>query len=102
MTASVGPTRVGALLGRVLEQHGIREQVEQSQALEPWTETVGERLASVTRVKGFERGALVVEVRSSAWLMELNMMKEDFLGRVNARLGGAPIERVVFVLAETA
>jgi hypothetical protein len=29
------------------------------------------------------------------------MMKEAFLERVNERLEGAPIERIVFVLAET-
>jgi hypothetical protein len=33
--------------------------------------------------------------------MELNMMKSDFLERVNGRLGDAPIRRIVFVLAET-
>jgi len=52
-------------------------------------------------VKGLDEDALFVEVRSSAWLMELSMMKDDFLERVNARLGEAPIERIVFVLAET-
>jgi predicted nucleic acid-binding Zn ribbon protein len=44
---------------------------------------------------------LVVEVRSSGWLMELNMMKGDLLARVNERMADAPLERLVFVLAET-
>jgi predicted nucleic acid-binding Zn ribbon protein len=69
--------------------------------LDLWPEVVGEQLARVTRVKGMDEAALFVEVRSSAWLMELSMMKEDFLERVNERLGQAPLERIVFVLAET-
>ena len=61
-----------------------------------------EKLAKVTRVKGTERDALFVEVRSSAWLSELSMLKEEVLERVNARVADAPLARVVFVLAETA
>ena len=36
---------------------------------------VGDDLAKVTRAKGVEDRTLFVEVRSSAWLMELNMRK---------------------------
>jgi hypothetical protein len=33
--------------------------------------------------------------------MELNMMRGDFLARVNEHLPETPLERIVFVLAET-
>jgi predicted nucleic acid-binding Zn ribbon protein len=92
---------VDSVLSAVLEKHGVDKQIERLGVLEMWPEIVGEQLARVTRVKGLDEAALFVEVRSSAWLSELSMMKEDFLERVNARLGGAPIERLVFVLAET-
>ena len=101
MTAERGPTRVAALLGEVLEKHGVGKQIERIGILELWPEIVGEHLARVTRVKGLDEDTLFVEVRSSSWLMELSMMKDDFLERVNGRLGEAPIERIVFVLAET-
>ena len=51
--------------------------------------------------KSGNHAALIVEVRSSAWLMELSMMKGDFLARVNERLGDVPLERIIFVQAET-
>jgi predicted nucleic acid-binding Zn ribbon protein len=92
---------VDSVLSAVLEKHGVDKQIERLGVLEMWPEIVGEQLARVTRVKGLDEAALFVEVRSSAWLSELSMMKEDFLERVNARLGEAPIERLVFVLAET-
>jgi predicted nucleic acid-binding Zn ribbon protein len=97
-----GPTRVDKVLAEVLEKSGVRKQVERIGILELWPEIVGEQLARVTRVKGLDNDALFVEVRSSAWLMELSMMKDDFLERVNARLGEDALERIVFVLAETA
>jgi predicted nucleic acid-binding Zn ribbon protein len=102
LTARRGPTRVDAVLAEVLEKSGVRKQVERIGILELWPEIVGEQLARVTRVRGLDEDALFVEVRSSAWLMELSLMKDDFLERVNARLGEDALERIVFVLAETA
>jgi predicted nucleic acid-binding Zn ribbon protein len=102
MMSDRGPKRVDAVLAQVLDKHGVREQVERIEVLEAWPSIVGEGLAGVTRVKGVDGDALFVEVRSSAWLMELSMMKGEFLTRVNERLVDAPLERIVFILAETA
>lgn len=102
MSSDSRPTRVGAVLAQVLEKHGVHKVVERIGILELWPEIVGERIAGVTRVKGLDRDALFVEVRSSAWLMELSMLKTEVLAKVNARLEGEPLERIVFVLAETA
>ncbi|MDA0327529.1 MAG: DUF721 domain-containing protein [Gemmatimonadetes bacterium] len=101
MTAKSGPVRVDSLLEGLLEKHGVREQVQRMGVLELWPEIVGEQLSRVTRAKGVDDATLFVEVRNSAWLMELNMMKADFLHRVNERMSDVPLERVVFVLAET-
>lgn len=101
MTSSGGPVRVDAVLSRVLQEHGVHKQVERMSLLELWPDVVGEKLAAVTRVKGIDEDALLVEVRSSAWIMELSLMKDRFLERVNQRLEEAPVDRIVFVLAET-
>ena len=68
---------------------------------ELWPEIVGEKVAEVTHARGVENTTLVVEVRSSDWLMELNMMKGDLLKRVNEHVSETPMDRLVFVLAET-
>jgi len=101
VTAKSGPVRIGAVVADVLEKHGLDKQIQRMGVLEVWPEIVGEQLGKVTRAKGVDDAALFVEVRSSAWLMELNMMKGEFLQRVNERLKEAPLERIVFVLAET-
>lgn len=101
MTSKGGPERLASVLQGVLEKHGVDKQIERLGVLELWPEIVGEQLARVTKAKGVEEAALFVEVRSSAWLSELSMMKDDFLERVNERLGEAAIDRIVFVLAET-
>jgi predicted nucleic acid-binding Zn ribbon protein len=96
-----GPVRVADVLGNVLEEHGLKDEVEQAGVVESWPELVGEHVAAVTHAKVVVDGALFVEVRTSAWLTELNMMRGDFLRRVNERLPKTPLERIVFVLAET-
>jgi predicted nucleic acid-binding Zn ribbon protein len=96
-----GPLRLGDVLSGVLEEHGLRDEVKQASVLEAWPELVGEHVAAVTHAKVVVGGALFVEVRTSAWLTELNMMREEFLRRVNERLPETPLKRIVFVLAET-
>ena len=95
------PVRVDSVLAALLEKHGVKEQVERMSVLDLWPELVGEYVAEVTKAKGVSEATLFVEVRTSAWLMELNIMKGEFLVRVNERLGDVPLERIVFVLAET-
>lgn len=101
MTRTSGPKRVDVVLSTVLEQHGMREQLERMEVMDLWPEIVGEQLAKVTRVRAVDDAALVIEVRNSAWLMELSMMKADFLVRVNERVGNVPFEKIVFVQGET-
>jgi predicted nucleic acid-binding Zn ribbon protein len=96
-----GPIKVDSVLSAVLEKHGVKKQVERMSVLDLWPELVGEHIAEVTKAKGVSDSTLFVEVRTSAWLMELNIMKREFLSKVNEGLEDASLERIVFVLAET-
>jgi predicted nucleic acid-binding Zn ribbon protein len=102
VSAGSGPRRIGELLESFLERQGVRKQVQRASVLEEWSDRVGERIAAVTRARSIAEATLFVEVRSSAWLMELNMMKGDILRRVNRGHEDAPLEKLVFVLAEEA
>lgn len=95
-----GPTPLGDALGAFLKKHGLEAEVHGQSALARWEEVVGERIAQVARPTGVGRGVLFVEVRSSAWMNELTLMRRDILARLNAGQGEARIERIVFRLAE--
>jgi predicted nucleic acid-binding Zn ribbon protein len=95
---SDGPTRVGDLVGTLLEKKGLKEQVERTGVLIDWAAAVGEQISSVTHARAVSGGTLFVEVRSSAWMSELDFMKEEILGKLNKRTE-APIEKLVFLLA---
>lgn len=94
-----GPSRVGELLDGFLERQGVKDEVERASVVEEWPDRVGEKIARVTRARSVAERTLFVEVRSSAWLMELNMMKGQILERLNRDRDDAPLEKLVFVLS---
>ena len=100
MNSRKGPEKVGELLGGFLEKKGLREALERVDAAEEWQERVGEAIGKVTRARGVSGTTLFVEVKSSPWLMELNLQKDEILDRINEGRDQALIERIVFVLAE--
>jgi predicted nucleic acid-binding Zn ribbon protein len=92
--------KVDEVLDGLLRKLGLEGEVARQGAVDRWAQVVGERIAAVARARGQARGALFVDVRSSAWLNELNLMRHDLLARLNAGAGEARIERIVFRLAE--
>ncbi len=97
----VGPMRVGDLLSDLLAKRGLGTQIQRIGALDAWSGAVGEKISEVTAAKTVVASTLFVEVRSSAWLMELSFMKEALLERVNTELGGeGTIDRIVLTLME--
>ena len=94
------PVLVSEVLDVFLDRAGMRVQLERTGVLEEWPARVGEAIARVTHARSVSEGSLIVEVRSSAWLMELNIMKGEILRRLNEGRQEARIERIVFVLGE--
>ena len=92
------PEKLGELVAGFLKEAGIGDDLERQSALSEWSAKVGTKIAEVTRPRSVADATLVVEVRSSPWLMELNMMKGEILERVNAGRD-IPIEKLVFVLS---
>jgi predicted nucleic acid-binding Zn ribbon protein len=92
------PERVQDLLESFLEDAGVAGDLERQSVLEEWPERVGQAIAGVTRARSVAEATLVVEVRSSPWLMELNMMKGEILERIN-RGREVPVEKLVFVMS---
>lgn len=98
MSGQNRPERVQDLLGAFLERTGVADDLARQTALEEWADAVGPRIAQVTRARSVMDATLIVEVRSSAWLMELNMMKKEILERLNQGRE-VPVEKLVFVMS---
>ena len=77
----------GDAVKAALSFRGISDQVRAQRVLTEWTELVGPKIASRPRPYGVSERVLVIEVASSAWLHELNLLKAQILGGLLARLG---------------
>lgn len=93
-----GAVRVGEVLADLLKRLGLDREIAGQEALARWPGVVGERIAAVTRPRGIARGTMFVEVRSSAWISELNLMRRDILARLNAGRDAGRIDKLVFIL----
>lgn len=101
-----GPARSGAsqpqlvrdLLATYLDRSGLRAGVEAASVIDDWPDLVGPGIAAVTRVQKVSEGVLVVAVKTSAWIMELNLMKAELMRRANAGKRAAKIRQIVFVM----
>ena len=77
----------GDAIKAALSFHGISDQVRAERVLTEWTDLVGAKIASRTRPYGVIERVLVIEVASSAWLHELNLLKAQILSGLLDRLG---------------
>ncbi|MFQ5746557.1 MAG: DUF721 domain-containing protein [Gemmatimonadota bacterium] len=94
------PEALGDLVTPLLDRLGIAEKVERAAAVAEWDRIVGPHIARVARPVRVHETTLFVEVESAAWRMELNMMRRDIIGRINAGREGGRIERIVFVQSD--
>jgi predicted nucleic acid-binding Zn ribbon protein len=71
----------------VLALHGISDQVRAGRVLTEWSDLVGPKIAQRTRPEGVTDRTLWVEVATSAWMHELNLMRPQLLEGLIQRLG---------------
>jgi predicted nucleic acid-binding Zn ribbon protein len=90
---------VGDLVAKFLRRSGMAPRVEAASAVTEWAARVGPQIAQVTEPLRVSEGTLVVAVSTSAWMMELNMMKAELMRHVNAGKDEGRIQQIVFVMA---
>lgn len=93
------PERLGDLLRGYLSESGLEERLAEAEAVPDWESRVGEAIAAVTTPLRVSRGTLVVAVRSSVWLMELQMMERQIRTALNEGRQRGRILKIRFVMA---
>ena len=83
----LGPQTASAAVTAALAFHGITDQVRGGRVVTEWSELVGAKIAQRTRPEGITDRVLWVEVATSAWLHELNLLRPQLLAGLRERLG---------------
>ena len=81
------PRTAAAAVGAALAFRGITDEIRVSRLLTEWADLVGPKISARTRPYGVVERVLVVEVASSAWMHELNLLKAQILAGLHDRLG---------------
>jgi predicted nucleic acid-binding Zn ribbon protein len=84
---TLGPQTAQAAVAAALELRGITDQIRAGRIVTEWGDLVGAKIAQRTRPDGVFDRVLWVEVATSAWLHELNLLRPQLLAGLRERLG---------------
>lgn len=88
---------LSGILEPFLRDLGIEKSIHRYRAVGLWPDIVGERIASVTEAREFQRGKLFVTVKSDVWRHELIYHKSEIIQKINQRLGECLVEDIVLM-----
>ena len=94
------PSTLGEILGRYLDQSGLRPKIREQKILDVWNELVGKAIADVTQPVRVRNRSLQVKVAHPVWMQQLQFHKKLIIQKVNDFLGGAFLQELRFVLGE--
>ena len=86
---------LGDALKAVVKQYGLATPARDVRFRRIWREVVGPELAAVTRVASFRKGALRVEVESSAVMNDLAFCRAALLKDIQSRVKRPYVARLV-------
>lgn len=72
---------------RALAHHHLSDEIRGQRVITEWTDLVGPKVGARTRPDGISERVLWIEVATSAWLHELNLLKGQLLRGLVERLG---------------
>ena len=84
---ALAPMSAADAITSALTFHGISDEVRGQRVVTEWTELVGAKIAQRTRPEGITDRLLWIEVATSAWLHELNLLRPQLLKGLVERLG---------------
>ena len=88
--------KLGGFLFTTLEKKKIYIDSADPGIVESWKQAVGPQITAQTDPYKFKNGMLFVKVSTSAWMQQLQFMKQEILDKVNATLPDKKIKNIRF------
>jgi hypothetical protein len=87
---------IRSLLRRIFTAHGLAEEFREQEPLFLWEKAVGEQVARLAKPLRVREGTIFVEVESHVLAQELNMLKEEYIRKINDLLGEERVRDIRF------
>ena len=95
-TARSSTKPIGTALEELVQRLGIKQKLQEYEAVLQWDSVVGEHVARVATPAKIFKGVLLVRVKTSTWRNELTMRKKEIIDKLNKALGDAVVKDIKF------
>jgi predicted nucleic acid-binding Zn ribbon protein len=96
MSSNDGPRPLGEVLKDVIDELGVREEIDEARVIETWATMAGDKINSVTESVWMKDATLYVKITSAAWRQELHMNRRKWRDRLNGQFEASPVDEIVF------
>ncbi len=94
-------TTIKEALKSYLKSSGLDTLLRNQAVLKAWQKVAGQEIAGQTRIVGFNRGVLTIEVASSSLYAELNTFYlKDLANSIQNEMGNRKVRRIKLRLGE--
>lgn len=92
----MGAEKIGGTILNVLEDLGLRDAKKCAIIISRWDKIAGEGLKNLVNPERYRHGILHISVMNHSWAQELQMLKPQFLKKINAEIGKDVVKDIRF------
>ena len=94
------PKSIRSILEKTLNDLEIDVPLKTHSIWTAWKEIVGESIAYQTQPRSIRNQILFIDVSHSTWIQQLQFLKPTLLEKINAFIGGPPIQDIRFKIGK--
>ena len=94
------PTAVSEILEKIFNKSHHNKKYREAQLVHIWERVVGKKLALYTYPQKIENECLICIVGNSAWLHEIQFMKQDIMKKINDVMQKRMVRNIYFKLGQ--
>jgi hypothetical protein len=91
---------IGQVLDLLFRKLGYDKKIREQQAMFWWDEVVGEHVAAHAQPTQIDNGKMSVVVSDSIWLTELNLLRIQYIAKINEKLGSMILKDIEFKIGK--
>ena len=91
---------IGQVLDLLFRKLGYDKKIREQQAMFWWDEVVGEHVAAHAQPTQIDNGKMSVVVSDSIWLTELNLLRIQYIAKINENLGSMILKDIEFKIGK--
>ena len=88
--------RIGGTVLDLLDSLGLNDAKKCAMIISAWDNIAGEKLTNLVRPESFRYGTLHLSVSNHSWAQELQLLKPQFMKKVNGVLGKDAVKDIRF------